>query len=66
MAYAGRNWRDDFQLTTAHIQDQVNVTQKTGNIFLTNIHRVYSGKDVEATFEDEDTYRLLLGRQRGK
>ena len=58
--FAGSNWRDDFQLTL-HIQDQVNVTQKTGNIFLTNIHRVYSGKDVEATFEDEDTTDYFLG-----
>ena len=58
--FAGSNWRDDFQLTL-HIQDQVNVTQKTGNIFLTNIHRVYSGKDIEATFEDEDTTDYFLG-----
>ncbi len=38
--FEGRNWRDDFQLKI-HIQDQVNVTQPVGNIFLTNIHRVY-------------------------
>lgn len=38
----GRNWRDDFQLTL-HVQDEVRVTRPVGNIFLTNIHRVYSG-----------------------
>jgi len=58
--YEGSNWRDDFQLTL-HIQDDVNVTRKTGNIFLTNIHRVYSGKDVEASFDDEDTMDYFLG-----
>ena len=39
--FEGRNWRDDFQLTL-HLQDEVRVTRPTGNIFLTNIHRVYS------------------------
>ena len=58
--FEGRNWRDDFQLTL-HIQDDVNVTRKTGNIFLTNIHRVYSGSDVEASAEDEDTMDYFLG-----
>ena len=41
----GRNWRDDFQLTL-HRQDEVRITRPTGNIFLTNIHRVYAGDDV--------------------
>ena len=59
--YEGRNWRDDFQLTL-HIQDEVNVTRKTGNIFLTNIHRVYSGNDVEPSADDEDTMDYFLGR----
>ncbi len=56
----GRNWRDDFQLTL-HIQDDVRVTQATGNIFLTNIHRVYAGDDVPASAEDEDTMDYFLG-----
>jgi type III restriction enzyme len=60
--FEGRNWRDDFQLTL-HIQDEVNVTRKTGNIFLTNIHRVYSGNDVEASADDEDTMDYFLGRR---
>ncbi len=58
--YQGRNWRDDFQLTL-HIQDDVNITRKTGNIFLTNIHRVYAGNDVDPSFEDEDTTDYFLG-----
>jgi len=60
--FEGSNWRDDFQLTL-HIQDDVNVTRKTGNIFLTNIHRVYSGKDVEASFDDDDTMDYFLGEK---
>src|ERR1039457_97380 len=38
--FEGRNWCDDFQLTP-HIQDDVRIVRKTGNLFLTNIHRVY-------------------------
>lgn len=58
--YEGQNWRDDFQLTL-HIQDDIGTVRKTGNIFLTNIHRVYSGKTEAATFEDEDTMNYFLG-----
>ena len=60
--YEGRNWRDDFQLTL-HIQDDVNVTRKTGNIFLTNIHRVYAGGDIEPSADDEDTMDYFLGQR---
>jgi type III restriction enzyme len=58
----GRDWRDDFQLTL-HIQDEVRVTQKTGNIFLTNIHRVYPGDDVPASAEDDDMMDYFLGKR---
>jgi len=62
----GYNWRDDFQLTL-HIQDEVNITRKTGNIFLTNIHRVYSGNEVEPSADDENTMDYFLGkRPKGK
>ena len=60
--YEGRNWRDDFQLTL-HIQDDVNITRKTGNIFLTNIHRVYAGNDAEPSFEDDDLMDYFLGKR---
>jgi len=58
----GRDWRDDFQLTL-HIQDEVRVTQKTGNIFLTNIHRVYAGDDVLASADDDDMMDYFLGKR---
>jgi len=60
--FEGHNWCDDFQLTL-HIQDEVNVIRKTGNIFLTNIHRVYSGNNVEPSADDEDTMDYFLGRR---
>ena len=58
----GRNWRDDFQLTL-HRQDEVRITRPTGNIFLTNIHRVYAGDDIPASPDDEDTMDYFLGRR---
>ena len=57
--HGGRNWRDDFQLTL-HIQDEVRVVRDTGNIFLTNIHRVYLGELREPSLEDEDLRDYFL------
>ncbi|HEY4515878.1 MAG TPA: DEAD/DEAH box helicase family protein [Candidatus Paceibacterota bacterium] len=58
--YMGQNWRDDFQLTL-HIQDEIGTIRKTGNIFLTNIHRVYEGATEASSFEDADTTDYFLG-----
>lgn len=58
--YGGRNWRSDFQLDL-HIQDEVKVTHATGNIFLTNIHRVYSGDETLPSADDENTMAYFLG-----
>ncbi|MFH1933610.1 MAG: DEAD/DEAH box helicase family protein [Pseudomonadota bacterium] len=58
----GRNWRDDFQLTL-HVQDEVRITRPVGNIFLTNIHRVYAGNDIPASPDDEDTMEYFLGKR---
>jgi type III restriction enzyme len=60
--YHSRNWKTDFQLDV-HIQDNVNQINKTGNIFLTNIHRVYDSKYTEPSFEDEDTTGYFLGKK---
>jgi type III restriction enzyme len=57
----GRNWSDDFQLTL-HRQDEVRITRPTGNIFLTNIHRVYAGDDIPASPDDEDMRDYFLGK----
>lgn len=60
--FDGQNWRDDFQLTL-HLQDEVRITHPTGNIFLTNIHRVYSGDEIPASPEDENTMDYFLGKK---
>lgn len=58
--YEEQNWRDDFQMTL-HIQDEIGVVRKTGNIFLTNIHRVYDTNQKEASVEDDDLSNYFLG-----
>ena len=58
----GRNWHDDFQLTL-HLQDQVNITRPTGNIFLTNIHRVYAGDEISPSPDDDNTMDYFLGKR---
>jgi len=58
----GRNWHDDFQLTL-HVQDEVRVTRPIGNIFLTNIHRVYAGNDIPASPNDDNTMEYFLGKR---
>ena len=58
--YEERNWHDDFQMTL-HIQDEIGVVRKTGNIFLTNIHRVYDTSQKEATAKDDDLTNYFLG-----
>ena len=60
--YDDRNWRDDFQLNL-HVQDEVRVTVPTGNIFLTNIHRVYAGDDVPPSADDDNTMGYFLGKR---
>lgn len=57
--HEGQNWRDDFQLTL-HIQDDVRVLRETGNIFLTNIHRVFLGDVIEPTLDDDDLRDYFL------
>lgn len=57
--HEGHNWRDDFQMTL-HIQDDVRVQRDTGNLFLTNIHRVYLGEIREPSLEDDDLRDYFL------
>jgi len=58
--FGGQNWRDDFQITI-HMQDDINTVRKTGNIFLTNIHRVYNSKDNIPSADDKNTMDYFLG-----
>ena len=58
--HEGRNWRDDFQVAL-HIQDDVRVAADTGNIFLTNIHRVFLRDVAEPSLGDDDLADYFLG-----
>jgi type III restriction enzyme len=60
--YCGQNWQDDFQIKL-HLQDEVGTISKSGNIFLTNIHRVYEGSVNGASAEDEDASEYFLGNK---
>lgn len=60
--FEGHNWRDDFQLTV-HVQDNVRVTQPVGNVFLTNIQRVYAENDSPPSPDDENTSEYFLGKR---
>ena len=60
--YCGQNWQDDFQIKL-HLQDEIGTISKSGNIFLTNIHRVYEGNINEASFKDEDTSEYFIGNK---
>jgi len=58
--YSGQNWQDDFQLTL-HLQDEIGSISPTGNIFLTNIHRVFEGNIEDSSPDDEDSSTYFLG-----
>ena len=60
--FEGNNWRDDFQLTL-HVQDEVRTTRPTGNIFLTNIHRVYSSDQSVPSPDDQNSMDYFLGKK---
>ena len=60
--FDGRDWKSDFQLTL-HIQDEVGPISPTGNIFLTNIHRVYDDRNVLPTENDENSMDYFFGNK---
>jgi type III restriction enzyme len=59
--YHGRNWQNDFQMSL-HIQDEVGKISDTGNLFLTNIHRVYDPPAAPSA-EDVDLTDFFLGKR---
>lgn len=50
--FCDRDWKNDFQLTL-HLQDDVKPIAETGNLFLTNIHRVYFHENDFVSFDEE-------------
>ncbi|GAI07101.1 unnamed protein product, partial [marine sediment metagenome] len=59
--YEGQDWQNDFQITL-HIQDEIGLISDTGNIFLTNIHRVYENT-AEPSFDDDNTMDYFFGKR---
>ena len=60
--FMGQNWQDDFQVTL-HLQDDLRSISDTGNIFLTNIHRVFEADVQDASADDEDSSSYFLGNK---
>ena len=52
--YEGRSWKDDFQLTV-HVQDEIGHVSPSGNLFLTNIHRVGNDERRASSWETAAT-----------
>jgi len=59
--YMNHNWREDFNKIKVHLQDDVKITNPVGNIFLTNIHRVYDSRHKVPSPEDVNTMEYFLG-----
>jgi len=59
--YEGRDWVNDFQLQV-HIQDNIGTVSTSGNLFLTNIHRVYEGP-ADSSADDDDRTEFFLGKR---
>ena len=57
--WGGRNWTAEFDVRL-HVQDDIKTISESGNLFLTNIHRVYEGKG-EPSLEDADLTDYFLG-----
>lgn len=53
--WLGRDWRDDFQMTV-HIQDDLGHVAPTGNLFLTNIHRVGQNERISPEWDLRDDF----------
>lgn len=55
--WGDRNWQVDFR-PQLHVQDEVGTLSPDGNMFLTNIHRVFFNEEPEQTVEE-----LFLGKK---
>jgi type III restriction enzyme len=49
--FEGRNWKNDFQ-PTFHFQDEIRPISDKGNVFLTNVHRIFFDQTQELSFEE--------------
>ncbi len=63
--WGGRNWHHDFNMRL-HIQDEIGPVAASGNLFLTNIHRVYSGESAPSEVDDDLSDFFLGVKPRGR
>lgn len=63
--WGGRNWHNDFSIRL-HIQDEIGPVSSIGNLFLTNIHRVYSGPTAPSELDDDLSDFFLGAKPKGK
>lgn len=64
--YAGKNWNTDFNLKL-HIQDEIGPISPIGNLFLSNVHRIFEDKAAEPTLQDENLTDFFFGaKPKGK
>ena len=59
--YEGQSWRDDFQISL-HIQDEVSGISQTGNIFLTNVHRIFLN-ETAPSIDGDNALDFFVGKR---
>ena len=58
--FEGQDWNSDFKVDL-FVQDETNVKSHTGNIFLTNIQRVYDRQEKGYSADDDNSEDYFLG-----
>ena len=62
--FEGQDWNSDFKVDL-FVQDETNVKSRIGNIFLTNIQRVYDRQERISSADDENSEDFFLGSTSG-
>jgi type III restriction enzyme len=62
--FEGQDWNSDFKVDL-FVQDETNVKSRIGNIFLTNIQRVYDRQERISSADDENSEDYFLGSTSG-
>lgn len=57
----GRAWRQDFQLSV-HEGKNISTISDLGNLFVTNVHKLHTNRDVPPSLDDPNTKNFFLGK----
>ncbi len=60
--FIDKDWQSDFQMTL-HLQDEIKAISPSGNLFLSNIHRVFLSNNNTPSLHDEDLTDFFLGQK---